>query len=239
MGLDDVTCRALRETYEQWDGKGGPRKLMGEEVSLPARIVQLADLTEVTYRRAALTPPASTRASDAGGISTHAGRPVHHRGRGTRGRHRCRLQLLGGRDRRRAVADALRGRRRSRCRARGDGGSRRHEVAVDVGALARCGQPCAGGGPDTRPCGQRTVCVAPRRIPPRPGPARHLQRDLGQTGPLTPAELEHTWLHPYLTSRMLAGVPACRRWPAAASWRQIITSGSTARAIPAASTRRS
>ncbi|MGZ4483618.1 MAG: HD domain-containing phosphohydrolase [Nocardioidaceae bacterium] len=70
IGLDDVTCRALRETYEQWDGKGGPRKLMGEEVSLPARIVQLADLTEVTYRRAALTPPASTRASDAGGIST-------------------------------------------------------------------------------------------------------------------------------------------------------------------------
>ena len=30
IGLDDVTCRALRETYEQWDGKGGPRKLTGE-----------------------------------------------------------------------------------------------------------------------------------------------------------------------------------------------------------------
>jgi response regulator RpfG family c-di-GMP phosphodiesterase len=54
IGLDDVTCRALRETYEQWDGKGGPRKLMGEEVSLPARIVQLADLTEVAYRRRGL-----------------------------------------------------------------------------------------------------------------------------------------------------------------------------------------
>ena len=51
IGLDDVTCRALRETYEQWDGRGGPRKLRGEEVSLPARIVQLADLTEVAYRR--------------------------------------------------------------------------------------------------------------------------------------------------------------------------------------------
>ncbi|HEY3648504.1 MAG TPA: HD domain-containing phosphohydrolase, partial [Streptosporangiaceae bacterium] len=51
IGLDDVTCRALRETYEQWDGKGGPRKLTGEAVSLPARIVQLADLTEVAYRR--------------------------------------------------------------------------------------------------------------------------------------------------------------------------------------------
>jgi hypothetical protein len=51
IGLDEVTCRALRETYEQWDGKGGPRKLRGAEVSLPARIVQLADLTEVAYRR--------------------------------------------------------------------------------------------------------------------------------------------------------------------------------------------
>jgi HD-GYP domain-containing protein (c-di-GMP phosphodiesterase class II) len=51
IGLDENTCRALRETYEQWDGKGGPRKLRGEEVSLPARIVQLADLTEVAYRR--------------------------------------------------------------------------------------------------------------------------------------------------------------------------------------------
>ena len=51
IGLDEVTCRALRETYEQWDGRGGPRRLRGEEVSLPARIVQLADLTEVAYRR--------------------------------------------------------------------------------------------------------------------------------------------------------------------------------------------
>jgi HD-GYP domain-containing protein (c-di-GMP phosphodiesterase class II) len=51
IGLDEITCRALRETYEQWDGKGGPQKLRGEAVSLPARIVQLADLTEVAYRR--------------------------------------------------------------------------------------------------------------------------------------------------------------------------------------------
>ena len=51
IGLDEITCRALRETYEQWDGKGGPQKLRGEGVSLPARIVQLADLTEVAYRR--------------------------------------------------------------------------------------------------------------------------------------------------------------------------------------------
>jgi HD-GYP domain-containing protein (c-di-GMP phosphodiesterase class II) len=51
IGLDEETCRALRETYEQWDGKGGPQKLKGEAVSLPARIVQLADIAEVFNRR--------------------------------------------------------------------------------------------------------------------------------------------------------------------------------------------
>jgi hypothetical protein len=35
---------AQRETYEQWAGRGGPRKLRDEEVSFPARIVQLADV---------------------------------------------------------------------------------------------------------------------------------------------------------------------------------------------------
>lgn len=52
IGLDDETCRALRETYEQWDGKGGPQKLKGDSVSLPARIVQISDFAEVFNRRA-------------------------------------------------------------------------------------------------------------------------------------------------------------------------------------------
>jgi HD-GYP domain-containing protein (c-di-GMP phosphodiesterase class II) len=51
IGLDERTCTALRQTYEQWDGKGGPKGIRGEAVSLPARIVQLADFTEVHNRR--------------------------------------------------------------------------------------------------------------------------------------------------------------------------------------------
>ena len=51
IGLDERSCTALRQTYEQWDGKGGPRGLRGEEVALPARIVQLADFTEVYHCR--------------------------------------------------------------------------------------------------------------------------------------------------------------------------------------------
>lgn len=51
IGLDERTCTALRQTYEQWDGKGGPNKLRGEDVSLAARIVQLADFTEVHNSR--------------------------------------------------------------------------------------------------------------------------------------------------------------------------------------------
>ena len=55
IGLDERTCTALRQTYEQWDGKGAPEKLRGEEVSLAARIVQLADLVEVLNRRHGVT----------------------------------------------------------------------------------------------------------------------------------------------------------------------------------------
>jgi HD-GYP domain-containing protein (c-di-GMP phosphodiesterase class II) len=51
IGLDERTCTALRQTYEQWDGKGGPKGIRGEDVSLPARIVQLADFAEVHNRR--------------------------------------------------------------------------------------------------------------------------------------------------------------------------------------------
>ena len=46
-----MTCSdALGGAYEQWDGRGWPGKLSGEEVPLPARISQLAEFTEVAFR---------------------------------------------------------------------------------------------------------------------------------------------------------------------------------------------
>jgi len=51
IGLDDSACLAIRQAYEQWDGKGQPRHLRGEQICLPARLVQLAGPVEVISRR--------------------------------------------------------------------------------------------------------------------------------------------------------------------------------------------
>jgi HD-GYP domain-containing protein (c-di-GMP phosphodiesterase class II) len=50
LGLPDEVLEALGAAYEQWDGKGWPGKLEGEQVPLPARVAQLAEFTEVAYR---------------------------------------------------------------------------------------------------------------------------------------------------------------------------------------------
>ena len=51
VGLSDEVCLAIRQGYEQWDGKGQPRKLKGPEIGLPARLVQFASPIEVYDRR--------------------------------------------------------------------------------------------------------------------------------------------------------------------------------------------
>ena len=45
---------AIGQAYEQWDGHGQPRRLRGEQISLPARLVQLAGPVEVFVRRRGL-----------------------------------------------------------------------------------------------------------------------------------------------------------------------------------------
>jgi hypothetical protein len=51
VGLDEAVCVAVRQAYEQWDGHGQPNRLRGEEISLAARLVQLASPVEVFSRR--------------------------------------------------------------------------------------------------------------------------------------------------------------------------------------------
>jgi HD-GYP domain-containing protein (c-di-GMP phosphodiesterase class II) len=51
IGLDEAVCVAIRQGYEQWDGKGYPSHLRGQEIGLPARLVQLAGPVEVVARR--------------------------------------------------------------------------------------------------------------------------------------------------------------------------------------------
>jgi HD-GYP domain-containing protein (c-di-GMP phosphodiesterase class II) len=51
VGLPPAVASAISHAYEQWDGRGVPRQLSGEEISLPARLVQMASPFEVLSRR--------------------------------------------------------------------------------------------------------------------------------------------------------------------------------------------
>jgi HD-GYP domain-containing protein (c-di-GMP phosphodiesterase class II) len=50
LGLGQAVRDALQEVFERWDGRGDPGRLAGEAISLPVRLVQLADVVEVFHR---------------------------------------------------------------------------------------------------------------------------------------------------------------------------------------------
>lgn len=51
IGFDESVATAIRQAYEQWDGKGHPNQLSGQQICLPARLVQLAAPVEIFVRR--------------------------------------------------------------------------------------------------------------------------------------------------------------------------------------------
>jgi HD-GYP domain-containing protein (c-di-GMP phosphodiesterase class II) len=50
LGLPEETVRALLASYEQWDGRGWPGELNGEEVPLASRLAGMAEFLEVAHR---------------------------------------------------------------------------------------------------------------------------------------------------------------------------------------------
>ena len=50
LELPEAVLDALGAAYEQWDGRGWPGELKGEDVPLAARIAQLAEFVEVAHR---------------------------------------------------------------------------------------------------------------------------------------------------------------------------------------------
>jgi HD-GYP domain-containing protein (c-di-GMP phosphodiesterase class II) len=50
LGLPDEVRAALGGSYEQWDGRGWPGELGGEDVPIAARVAQLAEFVEVAHR---------------------------------------------------------------------------------------------------------------------------------------------------------------------------------------------
>ena len=50
LGLGEKVRESLYQTFERWDGKGVPAEAKGEEILMPARLVNLADVVEVFHR---------------------------------------------------------------------------------------------------------------------------------------------------------------------------------------------
>ena len=50
LGLPGEVLEALCGAYEQWDGRGWPGELKGEEVPIASRLAQLAEFVEVAHR---------------------------------------------------------------------------------------------------------------------------------------------------------------------------------------------
>jgi HD-GYP domain-containing protein (c-di-GMP phosphodiesterase class II) len=50
LGLGEAVLEAIGAAYEQWDGKGWPGRLEGEDVPIATRISQVAEFAEVAHR---------------------------------------------------------------------------------------------------------------------------------------------------------------------------------------------
>src|SRR4051794_5307335 len=50
LGLSEEVLTAIGSAYEQWDGRGWPGQLEGEQVPLAARLAQVGEFVEVAHR---------------------------------------------------------------------------------------------------------------------------------------------------------------------------------------------
>ena len=48
--LSPVVRGSVSQTFERWDGRGGPEGAAGEQIELPSRLVNLADVVEVFHQ---------------------------------------------------------------------------------------------------------------------------------------------------------------------------------------------
>jgi HD-GYP domain-containing protein (c-di-GMP phosphodiesterase class II) len=50
LGLSEAVCTAVGAAYEQWNGRGWPGALQGDDIPIAARVAQLAEFVEVAHR---------------------------------------------------------------------------------------------------------------------------------------------------------------------------------------------
>ncbi|MBF6466552.1 HD domain-containing protein [Nocardia beijingensis] len=77
LGLPDAAVRALTEVEERWDGLGAPNRLRGEAISLPGRILHVAEQVVLALDTAGMEP-ATVRAPVAPRDSEPTGKAAEH-----------------------------------------------------------------------------------------------------------------------------------------------------------------
>jgi HD-GYP domain-containing protein (c-di-GMP phosphodiesterase class II) len=207
IGLGDDVAKALWEAYEQWDGKG-PRHLRGEQISLASRLLGIAAVVEVVARRhGAETAKAMT--------AKHAGTRIDP---GLADLFVTRAdEVLGGLDTAATWEEVLAAEPRL---ARRVAGAELDDVLEGMADMVDLKSPFLAG----HSRGVANLAAEAARVA---GLAAHEQttirrggllHDLGRLGvsnaiwdkpgPLTDIERERAHLHPYLTDKMLARIPA-------------------------------
>lgn len=208
IGLPQAVRDALLQSYERWDGKGVPNGIAGEAISLAARIVNVADLAEV-YNRT-------------GGVEA-ARQVTQERSRGQLDPALVDLfcerapKLLEGLDREATWGEVIES---EPGLGRMVSGAELDRVLEAMADLVDMKSPHMAGhsrgvanlaAEAARVSGMSSAEVATLR---RAGFVHDLGR-LGvsnaiwdKRGSLSDTELERVRLHPYLSDRMLAGVPA-------------------------------
>jgi len=66
LGLGERVCGCLEQTFTRWDGRGTP-PMQGEQIALPTRLVQLADVVEVHHRHGGVAAALDVARRRAGG----------------------------------------------------------------------------------------------------------------------------------------------------------------------------
>jgi HD-GYP domain-containing protein (c-di-GMP phosphodiesterase class II) len=211
LGLSDESCRAIKQGYEHWDGKGVPGGLAGDQVSLSSRLVHFASPIEVFDRRR----------------GTEAARNLARRRRGAEfdpaiadAFFENAATVLAGLDEA-AEWDAIL--RAEPVLSRRVSGAELDDVLLAMADLVDMKSPYLAG----HSRGVANLASAAARVSGMSGDdVVRLRRagylhDLGRLGvsnaiwdkaaPLTESELERVRLHPYLTDRMLARIGALGR----------------------------
>jgi HD-GYP domain-containing protein (c-di-GMP phosphodiesterase class II) len=210
IGLPSAVSDALSQSYERWDGKGVPNGVEGERVPLAARIVCLADVVEVHHRRGGTEAAQRVASERSGGeFDPHLASLLIDRA----------PEVLDGLDEETswgAVIEAEPGLDRV------VSGDELDVVLEAMGDLVDMKSPHMAG--HSRGVAN-LAAEAARILEMAPGEQALLRRagfvhDLGRLGvsnaiwdkpgPLSVSEAERVRLHPYVTDRMLARVPALR-----------------------------